>query len=199
MRYLLLLSAALACFGLRANHAWAGDVQGQVHVPDSKYQKDAVVYIDLIQGKTFDVPKEHAKIDQQGLKFIPHILPVLVGTTVDFQNDDDVLHNVFSPDAVAGKSNLGSWPRGETRSYTYKKLGSAVMLCSVHPEMEALVVVLPTPYFAQTDKDGSFRITDVPAGKYTLKVWSEKKWKAAPQQLAVPEKGEATAEFTLGR
>ena len=63
-------------------------------------------------GKTFPAPKEHAKIDQMNLVFIPHVLPVLVGTTVDFLNSDAVLHNVFSPDACAEKFNLGTWPQG---------------------------------------------------------------------------------------
>ncbi|MFQ6618386.1 MAG: carboxypeptidase regulatory-like domain-containing protein, partial [Fidelibacterota bacterium] len=103
-----------------------------------------------------------------------HILPILKGTTVDFLNSDEVKHNVFSPDKIADKFNLGTYGKGVKRSHTFDKVGVAVILCNVHTEMEAYIVVLPTPFFAMTDGDGNFRIENVHPGEYTIKTWHEK-------------------------
>ena len=134
----------------------AGDLHGKVAARGVRDSADAVVYVATVPGKTFAAPKEHAKIDQLNLVFTPHVLPVLVGTTVDFLNSDKVLHNVFTPDACAEKFNLGTWPQGQTRSFTFKSECVAALLCKVHPEMEAFVLAVPTPYFAVTKADGSY-------------------------------------------
>lgn len=175
----------------------AGNIIGTVKAKGVKNSADAVVYIEKISGKTFNAPKEHAKMDQKNLKFHPHVLPILAGTTVDFLNSDDVLHNVFSPDQCADKMNLGTWPKGQTRSYTYKSAGCVtVMLCNVHPEMEAYVLALETPYYAVSAVDGKYEIKDVPAGKYELKIWHEK-LKAQIVSVNVPEKGNVTVDFEI--
>ena len=177
--------------------ASAGTIAGKVKAHGVKNSADAVIYIDKIQSKTFAPPKEHARFDQKNLVFHPHVLPVLVGTTVDFLNSDDVLHNVFSPDICADKFNLGTWPKGQIKSFTFKKAGcQPVILCNVHPEMEAYTVVLETPYFAVSDKDGSYEIKDVPPGKYTLTIWHEK-LKGQSVAIEVPEKGNATMDFDI--
>jgi plastocyanin len=179
--------------------AWpvaAGDLHGKVTCKGVRDCADAVVYVGAIAGKTFPAPKEHAKIDQKNLIFAPHILPVLVGTTVDFLNSDAVLHNVFTPEACAEKFNLGTWPQGETRSYTFKKECTAVLLCKVHPEMESYVVAVPTPYFALAKADGSFHIGDVPDGSYTVKVWHPK-LKAAEKPATVA--GATEVNFEIAR
>jgi len=177
----------------------AGDIQGKITAKGRKHNGDAVIYIQKIEGKTFQPPKENALVDQKNLVFIPHVLPVLKGTTVGFRNSDDVLHNVFSPDDCADKFNLGSWPKGESRSYKFNNPGCIpVLLCNVHPEMEAYVVVLETPYYAVSEKDGSYIIKNVPAGKYTLKVWHEK-LKEQSVEITVPEGGSVTQNFELKR
>ncbi len=174
----------------------AGEIHGKVSCKGVRDSGDAVVYVDGIPGKTFPPPKEHAKVDQSNLTFIPHVLPVLIGTTVDFQNSDAVLHNVFSPDACAEKFNLGTWPKGQVRSYTFKKDCVATLLCKVHPEMEAFVVAVPTPYFAVTKPDGSYRIAGVPDGSYTLKVWHPK---LKGTQKTVQVAGVAAADFEISK
>ena len=176
----------------------AGTIKGKITVKGVRDARDVVVYIDKASGE-YKAPEEHAKMDQEGMVFLPHVLPILKGTTVDYNNSDDVLHNVFSPDKCAEKFNLGSWPKGTLRSYTYNEFGcQAVMLCNVHPEMEAWVVVLQNPYFFKTDKDGLFSIENVPAGKYMLKVW-HKKLKGKPQEVEVPAEGEITVDCSMKR
>jgi plastocyanin len=194
MKRFLVITIALCTLPILLN---AGDIRGKVKAKGAKHNGDAVIYIDKIPGKTFQPPKEHATMDQKNLVFIPHVLPVLVSTTVDYLNSDDVLHNVFTPDECAQKFNLGTWPKGQVRSYTFKEPGCiAVMLCNVHPEMEAYIVVLETPYYAVSVKDGSYVIKDVPAGKYTLKIWHEK-LKGESVSVEVPEKGEVVVNFEL--
>ncbi len=174
-----------------------GVIKGKINVKAKKYKKDTVVYIERVKGN-FPPHGENAIMDQKNLVFIPHVLVVLKGTTVDYLNSDDVRHNVFSPDAIADKMNLGMWPRGEVRPYTFNKLGDAVMLCNVHPEMEAYVVVLQNPYFSKTDKEGDYEIENVPPGEYTLKVWN-KKYKAKDKKITIKSGEALTVDFKLKR
>jgi plastocyanin len=194
MKLKFLVTGAMAAAA--ALPVFAGDLHGRVACTGQSSNADAVVYVDRIPGKTFAPPKEHALIDQKNLKFAPHVLPVLVGTTVDFLNSDSVQHNVFTPSACAGKFNLGTYPRGEKRSHTFSKECFATLLCIVHPEMEAFVAVLPTPYFATTAADGSYTIANLPDGSYTVKVWHPK-LKGATKSVSV--KGATTADFELTR
>jgi len=192
----LLLFAGILLWSFSGS--FAGTIKGKVKVRGARDARDVLVYIDKADS-VFKAPKEHAEMDQKNLTFIPHVLPVLVGTTVEFHNNDDVLHNVFTPDKCADKFNLGTWPKGKSRPYTFKQEACvAVILCNVHPEMEAWVVTLQNPYFFKTDKDGVFTIENVPAGKYTLKVWHQK-LKGKPQEITVPEKGEVVVDFSMKR
>jgi plastocyanin len=178
----------------------AGTIAGQVSASKAKYRMNVVVYIDSIPGRSFAAPEEHAVVDQKGLEFIPHVLPIVSGTTVDFRNSDSVLHNVFTPDEVGDKFNLGSWPQGEVRSHTFDKscetACDAVMLCNVHPEMEAYVVILSNPYFSVTDEEGNFAIPDVPTGTYTLRTWHER-LKESSQEVTVGESDTVQVSLTL--
>ena len=180
---------------LLASGAAAGELKGTVTVTGMKSSADAVVYVDAIAGKTFPAPKEHATMNQKNLVFSPHVLAVQVGTTVDFLNGDKVLHNVFSPDKCCDRFNLGSWPQGQTRSYTFKTRCNATLLCHVHAEMEAFVVALPTPWFAVTDASGAYKIAGVPDGAYTVKVWHPKFKAEATKPVTVA--GATAADFTM--
>jgi plastocyanin len=182
--------------GLVACSLLAGDLHGKVVCKGVRDSADAVVYVAAIPGKTFPAPKEHPQIDQVNLVFKPHVLAVLVGTTVDFLNSDAVLHNVFTPDGCADKFNLGTWPKGQTKSYEFKSECAARLLCKVHPEMEGFVVAVPTPYFAVTKADGSFQIPGVPDGSYTVKVWHPK-LKGAEKSVTVS--GATAADFEISR
>ena len=186
--FALLLAAAVP--------ALAGDLHGRIACKGVRDSADAVVYIAAIPGKTFPPPAAHAKIDQLNLVFTPRVLPILVGTTVDFQNSDAVLHNVFSPDTCADKFNLGTWPKGQSKSFVFKHECAATLLCKVHPEMEAFVVAVPTPYYAVTKADGSYHIADVPDGAYTVKVWHPK---LKASQKAVKIAGATQADFEIAK
>lgn len=175
--------------------AWAGDIEGKVTGMKGK----SVVYVDTIAGKTFPAPKDHPVMDQKGLMFSPHIMPVQQGTTVEFLNSDTVQHNVFWT-AIGGDKklghNLGTWPKGEKRSFTFDKPGVVPVLCNVHPEMAGYVVVSPTPYFAETDDSGAYKIKDVPDGSYTVTAWHEG---AKNQSKPVTVAGGGKADFTLSK
>jgi len=187
--------AGAACVVLAmAALAGASELKGTVKATGARNNADAVVYVDAVPGKTFPPPAEHALMDQKNMLFVPHVLPILIGATVDFLNSDAVLHNVFSPDKCAEKFNLGSWPQGQKKGFTFKQACAATVLCNVHPEMEGFIVALPTPYFAVTDKAGAYVIKDVPDGAYTIKVWHPK-LKEASRQVTV--KGPTTADFEL--
>ena len=189
----------LLVLGLGANRALAGGIAGKVTAHGAKNGGDAIIYIEDANGKAFPAPSKHEHMDQKNMIFHPHVLPILQGTTVDFLNSDDVLHNVYCPDACAGKFNLGSWPKGQTKSYTFTHAGcAATLLCNVHPEMQGFVFVVKTPYFAVSHADGSFEIKNVPPGTYTVHIWHEK-LKGSTVTVTVPASGNATANFDIKR
>jgi len=173
--------------------ATAGDIEGRV----SGMKGKSVVYVDTIAGKTFPASKDHPVIDQTGLMFSPHVMVVQRGTTVDFLNSDNVAHNTFwtaiGTDKKSGH-NLGTWPKGEKRSYTFDKAGVVPLLCNVHPEMLGYLVVSPTPYFTETDDSGNYKIQGVPDGSYTVTVWHEG---AKGQSKTVTVSGGTKADFAV--
>lgn len=184
--------AVLLWSGVVCSASLAGEIQGKVTAQGMKSPASIVVYIDAIPGKDFNPPTEHAVVDQKKMTFIPHVIAVLKGTTVDFLNSDSVGHNVYWPSVGGNKKlshNMGTWPQGVKKSFTFSDLGAAPLLCNVHPEMSGYVVVVPTPYFAVTDKEGNFAIKDVPPGSYTLTTWSEE---AKPLSQPVQVSGAVT-------
>ncbi len=157
-----------------AEAAKTGIVKGTITI-GGKPTSDVVVSIEGLpaeKSKTQNSKLKTAKgvMDQRDMKFLPRVLPILVGTTVDFPNDDKVWHNVFST-SEAKKFDLGLYPSGESRSATFDKPGVVRILCNVHPNMEAFIGVKEHPYFAAADKRGNYHVSAVPLGKYRLEVW----------------------------
>src|SRR6478609_5927044 len=113
-----------------------------------------------------------ASITQKDMTFIPALLPIRTGSRVEFPNADDTYHNIFSY-SPAKRFDLGRYRADESPvpSVLFDTAGLVVLRCDIHDHMRALIVVLDTPHFVLTDPDGRFRITDLPSGKYTLKVW----------------------------
>jgi plastocyanin len=151
----------------------AANITGTVKIAGLRDGSNTVVYIDKIPGKVFPPPKEPIKLDQLNLVFVPHVRPLLLGSKVAFPNSDEVRHNVFSPSSTQA-FNLGTYPSGITRYRVFDKPGQITLLCKVHAQMSAYILVIETPYFATTDKDGNYTIPNVPPGHYTLKVWHER-------------------------
>jgi plastocyanin len=191
-------AALLAASALLASAA-DGSITGTVKATGLASNADAVVYVVQAPG-TPQLPAQPVTMDQKQMQFIPHVLPVVSGTTVKFQNSDPTPHNVFSPDFE--KYNLGTWPQGQSKDYTFSKCTkfpcAYTQLCRVHPEMEGFVVVLPNNYFAVTDKEGKFDIKGVPAGQYTVAVWHPK-LKAQPKPVTVEAGKPAAVSFDLAR
>ena len=191
-RNLIVLVAAVAGLSLLAS---AGTISGKV----SGVSGESVVYVDAIQGKTVPAPTEHPVMDQKGLMFQPHLMVVQQGTTVDFLNSDKVAHNVFWTSIGGNKKlghNLGTWPQGEKRSFKFDNPGAVPLLCNVHPEMSAYIVVVPTPYHATSDKSGNYKIENVPHGSYSVTAWHEG---AKNQSKPVSVSGDTKADFTLSK
>ena len=187
-----LLSIALLITAF-AGTAFAGTLEGKVSSGNS------VVYVDAIPGKTFPAPSKRVTVSQRGLAFVPHIVAVQEGTTVDFQNDDSVQHNVFWPSVGGNKKdghNMGTWPKGDKRSFKFDHAGVVPLLCNVHSEMSGFIVVSPTPYFAQTDSAGNFKIDNIPDGTYTVVAWHEG---SKPQSKSVDVAGTGKADFTVAK
>jgi plastocyanin len=192
------VAAAIVVAHMGPLSAAGSGIAGTVKVTGVASNADAVVYIQQVVG-TFPAAKTGV-MDQRNFQFVPHVLPVLAGTTVKFLNSDPTPHNVFSPDNE--KYNLGTWPQGETKDYAFTKCTKApcvyTQLCRVHPEMEGYVVVLQNPYFVLTNKDGHYQIDNVPPGSYTVAVWHAK-GKTQPKPVTVDGSQPATVDFVLSR
>jgi len=160
--------------------------------------RDFVVYIDqTFPNAAFTPPKEPAVIRQKDAMFVPHVLPVLLGTTVEWPNVDDIYHNVFCM-AETKPFDLGLY-NSETppKRIVFDKPGQADVFCSIHTKMHCIVLVLTNPYFALVDEKGRFTLPNVPAGTYQLRAWHER----VPGQtltVTVPAEGEVAVDFTLG-
>jgi plastocyanin len=176
-RYLwaVALAALFLTPNVRAGEAAkVGIVKGTVTVARTP-TADVVVSIEGVAPEIFKAQisgarLQRAVLEQREMKFIPSVLPVLVGTTVDFPNHDKTWHNIYSK-SEAKKFDLGLYPPGKTRSVTFDKPGIVRVLCNVHPSMEAFIVVKAHPYFSAADKSGNYRLNNVPLGRYRLQVW----------------------------
>lgn len=179
-----------------AQGALAGDIEGTVTFADSMNADNCIVYINQV-NEVFEPPSGAAVMDQVNLEFRPHVLPIIVGTRVDFLNSDKVLHNVFTPSVCGGKLDLGTWAKGEIRSYVFKEKGCvSVMLCNVHPEMEAWILVLQNSYYTAVLDDGSYLIENVPPGNYELIAWHER-YSLQKVKIHVPATGKVHANISL--
>ncbi len=149
-------------------------IKGTITVA-GKPTADVVVSVEGVAPEIFNAQIAGAKsqkavMEQREMKFVPSVLPVLVGTTVDFPNRDKNWHNVYSKSETK-KFDLGLYAAGKSRSVTFDKPGIIRVLCNVHPNMEAFIVVKEHPYFAAADKSGNYILNGVPLGNYRVRVW----------------------------
>jgi plastocyanin len=173
------LLAGHHCGGLLS----AGTVAVQVELVDSRDSavrrrgdlSGVVVWLEpLNQTRPLASPsKPVARMVQKDKRFQPHILPIEVGTAVDFPNYDPIFHNAFS-NYEGQIFDIGLYPPGTSRRVVFRRSGIVRIFCNIHPLMSAVILVLETPYFAASDRTGNILISNVPAGRYRLKVFHER-------------------------
>ena len=191
--------------------ALAGKIKGTVKVKGLRTPADIVVYLTKAPAADVDLSRAKFVMNQQNLEFIPRVLPIPMGSTVLFPNNDKVDHNVFSMSRTK-KFNLGSYKPGDSQTVVFDKPGIVEVRCDVHAEMAAYILVMKNPYFAVTDRKGNFEIpdsgylqqvglegiADLPPGKYTVKTRHEK-LKTQKQSIVVPDSGDVAVKLDLKR
>lgn len=158
--------------------------------------RDFVVSIDQPVAAGAGAPAAPGKIVQRDASFEPHVLPIAVGTSVKWPNEDDIYHNVFSMSETK-EFDLGLYGRERTPVIVFDKVGRVDVFCGIHTSMHCIILVLPNPYFAMADARGRYVIKDVPAGTYRLKAWQERV-PSQVKEVTVPADGEVTVDFVLG-
>jgi len=185
------------------------DVPGRLSRPavgelsDSKRdpvdRRRAVVYLKTAPQQAFgELPVGRARMDQKGEQFVPHVLAITVGTTVEFPNNDTTFHNVFSL-SRAKHFDLGRYPPHQTgKPIVFDRPGIVPVFCDIHSHMSAYILVFSHPFFALTDAEGRYTIPNVPVGAYTLLVWSEL-GSVEPRDITITARGTVEANFQVGR
>jgi plastocyanin len=188
-----LLAAAVAAALVASPHAQGGAVlHGRVEVrqqagaaarPDirdlgtsrsrSPGRRRSVVYFESAPRAAFEAPSERrARLDQRSERFVPHVLAVTAGTTVDFPNSDQTYHNVFSLSKTR-PFDLGRYAGGRSKSVLFDRPGIVRVFCDIHSHMNAWILVFAHRYFSVTDDQDRYRIEAIPPGTYTVTVWNE--------------------------
>ncbi len=161
---------SLVVFGLVQASGAGGSVTGILR-GTPRDLLETVIYLAPIGERGADLGSpDSLLIDQRGLRFWPRVVMVPTGGTVLFRNSDPILHNVFSP-GVGPEFDLGTYPRPDFRPHTFQTAGVHVMLCHIHPEMAAYIVVVPGGQAGAVDERGRFRFDSVPPGAYQLVAW----------------------------
>lgn len=161
-------------------------------------RRRVVVYLESAPRPAFsEFPASRARMDQRAEQFVPRLLAITVGTTVEFPNNDKTFHNVFSL-SRARTFDLGRFPPGRAGAVRFDRPGIVPVFCDIHTHMSAYILVFTHPFFAVSDTDGRYEIPNVPPGSYTLMVWSEL-GTASPRRVTVPESGAIDADFQVGR
>ncbi|HTD85130.1 MAG TPA: carboxypeptidase regulatory-like domain-containing protein [Candidatus Binatia bacterium] len=216
----LLLSVLALALVLSAIHSQAGTIAGVVHAQgkeapaqdaaggkyDSRKYKfaerinyaelrDFVVYVDGVTTEKPTLPPVKI-ITQKGVTFIPRVMPVMVGTIIEWPNQDEIFHNVFSI-SEAKQFDLDLYKSPEIKRVPFDKPGRIDVFCSIHTTMSCVILVLENPWFALSDARGHYSITNVPPGTYKLKAWHER-LPALTKEVVVPADGELNVDFTLG-
>ena len=156
----------------------------------------SVVYLESAPRSAFDQAEPgHAVLDQRNQTFVPHLLAITTGTTVDFPNSDQIYHNVFSLSKTKA-FDLGRYAAGHSRPVVFDRPGIVRVFCDIHSHMNAFILVFNHPFFAITDAEGRYHIDSVPAGSYNVIAWNEG-LSSDPKAITVPDGGSAALDFTL--
>jgi plastocyanin len=150
--------------------------------------RPAVIYLSSAPGGAFELPEPgRAAMDQRDQTFVPHVLAITVGTTVDFPNSDLTFHNVFSLSKTKA-FDLGRYSRGKSKSVRFDRPGVVQVFCDIHSHMSAYILVFAHRYFALTDPSGRYAINGVPPGTYTVAVWYEGEVRET-RTVTIPDSG----------
>jgi plastocyanin len=154
-----------------SRYSGRASIQHQSH-QNTRDNDQAIVYLTSPMKTKYAPPALRPRMEQINESFDPWLLPILVGTTVDFPNSDPIFHNVFSY-SNPKKFDLGRYSKGESKSVTFERPGMVKVFCEIHKGMRAYILVLENPYFTLTDESGHYILKNVPQGNYTLNVWQE--------------------------
>ncbi len=164
---------------------------------DYEHLRDFVVYIDQAMPSAAAVtPQQAAVTTQRVASFDPHVLPIAVGTTVRWPNDDDIYHNVYSESEVKS-FDLKFYKKEKIPEVLFDQIGRVDVFCAIHAKMHCIVLVLPNAHFARADAKGRFVLKDVPPGTYKLRAWHER-FPSQTKTVVVPAEGEVRVDFALG-
>ena len=171
---------------------------GMAPVRDSGDRRRSVVYLDPAPRGAFDAREEpRARLDQRDEQFVPHVLAIVAGTTVDFPNNDRTYHNVFSLSKTRS-FDLGRYAAGHSKAIRFDRPGIVRVFCDIHSHMSAFILVFAHRYFAVTDDNGRYRIDNIPPGAYTVVAWNEAA-STESRSASVPEGGEIELSFLFER
>ena len=175
----LIVVLLLAC----ATQAQEAEVSGKVIIHRNGKPvhpaSNVVVWLTPTRGEAPKPPEKVYKLTQKNKHFEPHLLVVPIGSAVLFPNQDPFFHNVFSV-YEGTRFDLGLYESGSAKEVRFNRPGASYIFCNIHPEMSAVIMVMTTPYYANTDAEGNYTIEGVPPGEYEISVWYES---ASPEQL----------------
>jgi plastocyanin len=164
--------------------------------PDAPDRRRSVLFLETApQGAFEDADLPRPVLDQRNQTFVPWVLAIPVGTTVDFPNSDPTFHNVFSL-SKPRRFDLGRYPKGAVRSVRFDRPGVVRVFCEIHAHMNAYILVFAHRYFATTDDAGRYRIPGVPPGRYRLVLWHDGREREV-REVEVPAGGTAEADFAV--
>ncbi|MFL6415120.1 MAG: hypothetical protein ACJ74Y_05555 [Bryobacteraceae bacterium] len=182
---------ALCC----ASRAFATEISGKVNLLQGSHDRKPMVVVYAEPLGEHEPPKPgHYELKQQGKTFIPHLLAIPVGSSVTFPNEDPIFHNVFSL-TRPGPFDLGLYRSGDAKTRVFSKPATYRVFCNIHPQMTALLLVLPTSFIAEASAGGTYRL-DLPPGRYRLVAWSEHS-EPATQEVLVESTALSAPELTL--
>ena len=166
-----------------------GDL-GMPRPHDQPDRTSAVVYLESAPAAAFgDRPAGRAQMTQRNETFVPHVLAIRAGATVDFPNEDRTYHNVFSLSKTQ-RFDLGRYAAGQSKPVRFDRPGIVRVFCDIHSHMSAFILVFSHRFFDTTDPDGHYEIPAVPPGRYTVVAWNDGAVRDS-RAATVPEQGGA--------